>query len=515
MFHRLTGIIYGSRYARSKDTDSSSAWTEISAGTTTQFEKPVKDFIGDSSSRDTCSNIEFQVVAASNFTRSEPSIAIVLSLEEYLQRTLSANISVSAEGTEELMIEGKSDPNTTGNMDDDFEELAEGDTVRPGSASDEKSQLTEPKSGKKSSKFKIKRDYKVEQQLTDGIKKKEQNNTFDMNSQKRKLQSELQAKIQGKSLDIEDNPTSLDCSQSDSGDLVEIKKKIKVNNQLSPQKNVKERVKPEHTDIELSNHESMDFQPSNHLMNVNKIARAPDDPPEEQNFDLSQTVETHPVSQRLQLKRIIEQQGNSGNNSIEKIQLPNTSDIKPLFVTDVAEGEAEESEVLMDLETTQIVESSFANKNSLESEAVKDISRDHSSNKISDLSKMLMHPKRHLGYNLNYGDNLQVLYDDDWWRAKAMFYAYDSNLSLYLKVHFPGWRRSEDLYVPLDQCESTIRDDSITVEKKLPTYTPSKFKFEIHSDKPHGITKEGEIDFVRKNGYLLREIEKNARFLGD
>jgi hypothetical protein len=120
-------------------------------------------------------------------------------------------------------------------------------------------------------------------------------------------------------------------------------------------------------------------------------------------------------------------------------------------------------------------------------------------------------------YNLKYGADFQVLYDGDWWMAKAMFYAYDKNFKLYLKIHFPAWRKDEDLYVPLEDGDRVIRDTSRPVLAKFPNYKKTQFKFDPTSTLPnghHGVHSL-EIEEVVRRGYLLKPIEEKCRYLDD
>lgn len=496
LFYRICGASSSSRYSRQNKTP----WMEITVGSICKLDKPVTFYIGETSSSDVAKEIEFFVQVSSTTTRSEPSNTVVLNLQEYWRNLLLFEAPVTVVETEELMIEGESNPAMiTG--EDDFEEIAEGETIRPKmEAAKEKVKIAPL--DRKLSKIKIKRDFGViktdieVEKVPSLLKKKDVVDTTirrTSSNPKRKHDSP-----------ILENPSKIILeTDGDFGDLSEAHNSTDT---FVPRKKIGKVDSVKSNDFVSAAQDSE--KPSESLSHkINDAAKPPSLTSFAAFHESSNTNSNpHPVSQRLQL-RVIEQQSQTNNPAPPeqfniKNDLPYSGNPK-----------------VQDLPLQDI--SVEPNKNVINEEYWVEKPRIHAAgnlptiNSVECLRNVIMDSSKPMYYNLKYGSDIQVLYDDDWWIAKVLFYAYDENFNLYIKIHFPAWKKSDDLYIPLKDGDRVIRDTSIPVLKKYPTYKATQFTFDLYSatlSGHHGIQFE-EIEEVKEKGYLLKAIEKKPKFL--
>jgi hypothetical protein len=124
--------------------------------------------------------------------------------------------------------------------------------------------------------------------------------------------------------------------------------------------------------------------------------------------------------------------------------------------------------------------------------------------------------EEHLGYNLKYGQRLQVMWAGYWYKARAVWYSYQDDGDLLLKVNFDGWPKSEDHYINVVQeAKECIRGPDFDVEPvTLGRSKPATFNVNgIKSSEHYGLKTREQIEFVKKHGYYLSALPEHARFL--
>ena len=445
-------------------------WMEIDVGSFCILEKPVTFFIGDISSRDSAREIKVQVKAAGMTERSIASNTVTLDLKDYWKSLMISKASSSVVEMEEVMIEGESNPAMmTGEAE--IEELEAGETMLPKDPVVNEN----PKIERKSSKFKIRRDFTAYQKDAN-VDKAQSSIKKDANVEKAILGAKMK-----------DIPSEADSFQKIKHEqlipkpVVGFKQKEHKNDDSVPRKKfVKSQVSSmvDNYDSDKSDKSSEPMvRKSENVLKYQKplvpiSPSAVKDSTRKDDF-----IGTYPVvsvvSERLQLK-LIEKKNDM--LSIDK-------NVKQ-----------------SDIESDSLVTENFPSVNSVEK-----------------LHEMLMDPSKPMYYNLKYGTDIQVLYDGDWWMAKVMFYAYDQYFNLFIKIHFPAWKKSEDRYVPLKDGDRAIRDTLIPVKANFPKYKSTNFKFDLSSkgmNAHHGVT-SSETEECLKKGYILKPIEENPVFLDD
>ena len=122
----------------------------------------------------------------------------------------------------------------------------------------------------------------------------------------------------------------------------------------------------------------------------------------------------------------------------------------------------------------------------------------------------------HLSYNLKYGQRLQVNWNGLWYKARAVWYSYQDDGDLLLKVNFDGWPKSEDLYLNITKDpDEYIRGPDFSVHS-ITLGKSKKASFDINGIRPadhYGLRTAAQIDFVKKHGYYLSALPETARFV--
>ena len=630
IFYRICGgaSTSSSRYAR--QATYSTPWMETSVGSNCKVETPVTFFIGESSSSEIAKEIEFQVVATCASARSEPSSSVLLNLNDFWINSVPVNSETVAIVKEEVMVEGTSDP-IRENMiigEDDFEEIAEGETIRPSMSYEKK--VNAPVLERKSSKIKINRDFGLDQNdsnssksnsllkkkdlksgsgslkrkseteilesrfkhlsnADDSSKSEESSVTGirhkDILEKKEKISSERKEKIP---LEIKEQITSekLEKISTEIKDSISSAKKDKINPETKEKINTdkKEKISTEiklkistvkrdkmiNPEIKITTEKKENISAEKKDITVSGVKDKIYTDKKEKNLPgINENISIEKKDKSLSViddkictdKKDSKLSGIKGKISTEKsytsvtdkvVKIAHKSkslSLKSPIIESAIKKEAQEFSQEFDqvfvpfskdspkaTDTIpqvypvsqrlqlRIIEQQNGDADLKNNSVPKKPKGDHANLKdipavksVGQIRALLFDPSKPMYYSLKYGTEIQVLYDNDWWSAKAIFYAYDKEYNLYLKVHFPGWKKNDDLYVPLKDGDRVIRDTSIPVLKKLPVYIATQFRFDITSKKPqnHYGLKAGEKDEVAERGYLLREIEPRSRFLDD